>query len=294
MKFFQPHTVSEAVGLAQRPGMVFLAGGTDLVLKIREGKIRPDGLIDLSAVPELQQISLQDDILSIGSMVTFSALSSSALVKEHARALWLACQTMGSPPIRNQATIGGNLGNCSPAADGLPPLLALGALVHLTDIAGDRLMPLAELLQNWPMPQGTLITGFSFPVSGWRSGFAKLGRRQALAIARLSIAVAVRAEGSRALDVRVAFGAVGVRAFLSDALATVLTGREITGAWLEEANLGARSIVRDALGDRASASYKRVAAGGVMRQAIQSIGLPCLSQQSAAPEQTPSGEEGEK
>ena len=292
MKFFQPRTVSEAVSMAQIPGMAFLAGGTDLVLSIREGKTRPDGLIDLSGLPDLREISVRDDALRIGSMATFRDLSDSSPVKEHARALWLACQTMGSPQIRNQATIGGNLGNCSPAADGLPPLLALGAQVHLIDAAGEETLALAELLKQWPLPPSALITGFSIPISGGLSGFSKLGRRQALAIARLSIAVTIQVQGLRAEEIRVAFGAVGKHAFLSDSLAIKLAGKEITEQWLEEAVQGAQSIVRDALGNRASAPYKRIAAGGVMRQALQSVNWPQLELQTLLTKQTPYYVEG--
>ncbi|MCO5387592.1 MAG: FAD binding domain-containing protein [Desulfosporosinus sp.] len=139
MKYFQPYSVEEAIEIAHASESTFLAGGTDLVLHMRTGKAQPSGLIDLGKIPVLREIKEVDGFIEIGSMATFAELGNSELVAQNAYALWQACQSMGSPQIRNQATLGGNLGNCSPAADGLPPLLALGAEVHLVSQEGRNL-----------------------------------------------------------------------------------------------------------------------------------------------------------
>lgn len=271
MKYFQPHSLEEALEI-QESDLAFLAGGTDLVLHMRTGKVKPAGLIDLGKIPALREIREVDGSLEIGSMATFSELGRSELVFNKAHALWQACQTMGSPQIRNQATLGGNLGNCSPAADGLPPLLALGAEVHLISNKGEEFLPLTTLLSRSPLlEQGTLIRGFRIPIHGWRSGFAKLGRRRALAIARLSVAVAVEVNGAQADNVRVALGAVGRRAFLSETLGQDLSGQELNSSWLEKGVIEVQRIVGEALGTRASAPYKRVAVSGVFREALASI-----------------------
>lgn len=272
MKYFQPRSVNDAVALAEAPGAFFLAGGTDLVLHMRTGKMKPECIIDLGKITELREIKEIQDGLFIGSMVTFTELGQSQRIREKAYALWQACQTMGSPQIRNQATLGGNLGNNSPAADGLPPLLALGAEVHLLSSFGEEVVPLAVLLNRNPllMP-GTLIIGFRIPTKGLQSGFAKLGRRQALAIARLSVAVAVEREGTYANAVTIALGAVGRHAFISESLAQALSHQEMDEAWMEKGIEGIQRIVRNALGSRASAPYKRVAVGGVFREALSSV-----------------------
>ncbi|MHB1654188.1 MAG: FAD binding domain-containing protein [Desulfitobacteriaceae bacterium] len=272
MDYFRPRSVAEAVMLGQNPGVTYLGGGTDLVLQMRQGKVSPQGLVDLGNVAELKEIRRSGDTLEIGSMVTFTDLVESKLVNEGANALWLACQSMGSPAIRNQATIGGNLGNCSPAADALPALLALGAGVSLSSRVGEEVIPLTTLLERYPLlVPGTLIRNFIVPVRLWQSGFAKLGRRRALAIARLSVALAVQTEDNTVTDLRIAFGAVGKRAFLSSALAGRLLGREFDAHWREEAVHGAQELVREALQTRASAPYKSVAVGGVMHQALTSL-----------------------
>lgn len=272
MKYFQPHSVEDALEIAQTSEATFLAGGTDLVLHMRTGKVQPSGIIDLGKISVLREIKITDGFLDIGSMATFAELGQNELVSQNAYALWQACQTMGSPQIRNQATLGGNLGNCSPAADGLPPLLALGAEVHLMTGEGEEVVPLSTLLSRNPLlERGTLIRGFRIPLQGQQSGFAKLGRRKALAIARLSVAVAVETNGTRVENVRVALGAVGRRAFISESLSQELSGQELNEAWLEKGVLEVQRIVREALGSRASAPYKRVAVSGVFREALASI-----------------------
>lgn len=272
MKYFQPRSVSEAVELAQTSEATFLAGGTDLVLHMQTGKVQPNALIDLGKISELREIKVTDGYLEIGSMVTFAEIGQNILVSQYAFALWQACQTMGSPQIRNKATLGGNLGNCSPAADGLPPLLALGADVHLISRDGEEIIPLANLLSRTPlMSQDTLIRGFRIPRKGLQSGFAKLGRRQALAIARLSVAVAIELKGTQVGKVSVALGAVGRRAFLSESLGLVLSGQELNEAWIEKGVEEVQQVVRVALGERASAPYKRVAVSGVFREAVASF-----------------------
>ena len=272
MKYFQPQSVREAVEIAQTSEAAFLAGGTDLVLFMQTGKIKPSALIDLGKISQLKEIRETEGYLEIGSMATFAEMGNSELIYKQAHALWQACQTMGSPQIRNQATIGGNLGNCSPAADGLPPLLALGAEVHLVSGNGDEVVALENLLSRTPLlAQDSLIRGFRIPLKGLQSGFAKLGRRRALAIARLSVAVAVEVDGNLATQVRVALGAVGRRAFLSESLNQDLSGQEINEAWIENGVAQVQRIVREALGTRASAPYKHVAVAGVFREAIESF-----------------------
>ncbi|AFQ43318.1 FAD binding domain-containing protein [Desulfosporosinus meridiei] len=272
MKYFQPQSVEEALEIAHTSEATFLAGGTDLVLHMRTGKVQPLGLIDLGKISVLREIKEIEGSLEIGSMATFAELGKSELVFQKAHALWQACQTMGSPQIRNQATLGGNLGNCSPAADGLPALLALGAEVCLNTKTGKEILSVESLLSRTPLlEQGTLIRGFRIPVNGQKTGFAKLGRRKALAIARLSVAISVQLNGGRTDNVRVALGAVGRRAFLSEALGQELSGQELNNELLEKGVLEVQQIVREALGTRASAPYKRVAVAGVFREALTSI-----------------------
>ena len=272
MNYLQPKKIEEAVLLAQSPGAFFLAGGTDLILQVRKGKVYPHVLIDLGKIPELRSIEVFEDYLIIGSMVTFDDCLRSVDIRDKAFALWQACQTMGSPQIRHQATIGGNLGNCSPAADALPPLLVLGTLVELVSAEGKEVLPLSDLLERNPMlKQGTLVKAFRIPLNGLVSGFSKLGRRQALSISRLSVAISLKPIDKRPVELRIALGAVGKRPFLANELTRNLQGKVMDEEWIQMVCSDAQHLVKDILGSRASAPYKSVAVGGVIRKALTQV-----------------------
>jgi CO/xanthine dehydrogenase FAD-binding subunit len=272
MDYFQPERIKDAVALAQTPGAFYLAGGTDMNLQIREGKVYPDALIDLGKVKELKIIELREEELLIGSMVTFDDCLRSDNVRQYAFALWQACQTMGSPQIRHQATIGGNLGNCSPAADAIPPLLALDTKVDLVSLSGEEVCPLKKLLERTPiLIPGTLIKAFRIPRNGWVSGFIKLGRRQALAISRLNVAVSFKPIENHVDGLRIALGAVGNRPYLLDQLSQKYHGRVIDNEWIRAVCFDAQSLVKGVLGSRASAPYKSVALGGILHSLLTQV-----------------------
>lgn len=276
MNCCRPETIEDAVSYASNPNAKFLAGGTDLVLQIRQGRVKPSLIIDLGHIKGLKLIEKDGDYLFVGSMVTFAQLEKNRLVCRHIPPLQNLCQTMGSPQIRNQATIGGNLGNCSPAADALPLLLAAETEVVIHSTRGAEIIPLNELLKTENLlSQGSLIVGFRIPDRDYLYGFAKLGRREAMAIARLNAAIGLKISYSdhepRAEKVNVAIGSVSRRTFISNEVAQALEGEKINHEWYEKLIFTAKNVVRTVLGDRASAPYKREAIAGVVNQALISI-----------------------
>jgi CO/xanthine dehydrogenase FAD-binding subunit len=277
MNFYQPHSLAEAVQLGgDGQENLYLAGGTDLILQMKHQL--PKGLIDLGHIPELKKVVKTKTHLYIGSMTTFNELAENSLVKEHAKALWHCTQSMGSVQIRNQATLGGNLANLSPAADSVPPLLALDAEVILCLCSGVQRLSIAEFLDCFGQLSGrSLIRGISIPLKGLTSSFYKLGRREALAIARLSVAFAVKLKGERVGRVKIAFGAVSPRPFLALELGKYLSNRKLNESWVQDAKEGAQELVTQVLGGRATAPYKRIAVAGVVGAAICSLvegGIP--------------------
>jgi len=214
-----PATTDElvaALALAT-PRTRLLAGGTDLVNDIRRPGRQPDRLIDLSHVAGLSYVRLDGDTLRVGAMTTFTGVQSDPLVHEHAFCLERAASQVGSAQIRNVATIGGNIANASPCADGATALVALGADVTTLDGSG-RLAtrPLRDILLGsgrTALADDEAITELSFAALGdeHRSAFAKIGWRTAVSVARLSMALVVRFDPvAEALsEVRVGFGAVG-------------------------------------------------------------------------------------
>jgi len=247
-----------------------LAGGTDLILKLREGRLKPGLVVDLGKIKELKGIRQDGETIFLGSMTTFAEAEVSKLLGKYAPALAQAAAAVGSPQIRNQGTFGGNLVNASPAADSVPALLALGAVVHLMGTKGAKKVPLEDLL---PLKElnGEIVSGFSFKINETRSSsFVKLGRRNALAIARINMALAAEVDAGRLFGVRLALGAVGPYAFRAETVEKLLEGRTVAEA-AKIAAEGLEELVIEKLGDRPSAPYKSRAVRGLAEQALEKI-----------------------
>lgn len=229
MTVLLPSTVAEATSmLAETPDAMLLAGGTDAMVEINDGVRRPESVvIALDRVAELRtwHHDPERSTVSIGAAVTYTELMREPIATL-VPALAEASRTVGSPQIRNAGTLGGNLGTCSPAGDGLPVLAALDAEVVLQSAEGRRTMPVSEFMvgvKQTALHPGELITEIAVPVlDGWQ-GFAKVGVRNAMVIAVASVCLAFD-RPSR--SVRVALGSVGptilrcpeAEAHLADAL----------------------------------------------------------------------------
>jgi CO/xanthine dehydrogenase FAD-binding subunit len=190
-----------------------VAGGTDLVIALRNGDQNPDLLIDIKNLKELRRIEESDGTLSIGAGVTHSEIASSPLVRQYGRILSEAASKIGSPQIRNLGTIGGNIINGSPAADTLPPLMVLNAMGKVISQEGEREVPIEQLIQG---PYETALKSHEILVKvsfkkvqqGMRGCFVRLARREAMAIARMSVALLLELREGRMMDIRIAPGAI--------------------------------------------------------------------------------------
>jgi carbon-monoxide dehydrogenase medium subunit/xanthine dehydrogenase FAD-binding subunit len=174
-----------------------LAGGTDLLLELRRpGTPSPGAIVDISRVTSLRGISSHEGEIRIGPLTTHTELTRSDVVRSQAGFLAIAAGAIGSPQIRHRGTIGGNIMNAATCADTVPPLVALGARLTLRSVQGERVVdingffekPYTVLAQENEVL--TLISIPPVPVNA-RTAFVKLGRRNALAIARLSVAAMV-------------------------------------------------------------------------------------------------------
>lgn len=202
-----PRSLDEAIGLlADDPSATLLAGGTDLMVEVNLHGRRPVSVVSLSRVPELSMWRIDDDRVVIGSGVPYAAMEAGPLA-EVLPALAEAARTVGSPQIRAAGTLGGNLGTCSPAGDGLPVLAALDATVDLVSVSGTRSVPFTEFMTGVKKNSaraGEIIRSVTFPRStGWQ-GYAKVGTRNAMVIATASVCL-LRSDQR----VAVALGAVG-------------------------------------------------------------------------------------
>jgi CO/xanthine dehydrogenase FAD-binding subunit len=203
-----PRTLEEALRLkAERPEARPVAGGTDLLVELNFDRTRPETILNLAEVPELKAWSREDGSVRLGAGLTYAEAMRAPLA-ELLPALAEASRTVGSPQIRNRGTIGGNLGTASPAGDALPPLLVGDGEVEVASVRGERLLPLEQFLvgvKRTALEPDELIVAarVRVPGDGGRETFMKVGPRNAMVIAVVSLAV--RADLQRG-ELRAAFG----------------------------------------------------------------------------------------
>jgi CO/xanthine dehydrogenase FAD-binding subunit len=189
-----PHSLEEALRLkAERPDAVPIAGGTDVMVAINFDRLRPEALLDLNRVPELRGWSRDNGTVRLGAALTYTEAMEEP-VAGLLPALAEASRTVGSPQIRNRGTIGGNLGTASPAGDALPPLLIENAEVELASVRGTRRLPVTEFVvgvKRTALQPDELVTAVYVTPSGEPQTFMKVGPRNAMVIAVVSLAVRV-------------------------------------------------------------------------------------------------------
>lgn len=213
--YLRPESIDELVAVLRTygPDARVLAGGTDLLVRLRKGHDAPRVVVDLKRVNGLSaQVEEAGGHLRIGARAVITDVIGNATVRRHFPALIEAALVVGSVQIRNRATIAGNICNASPAADTAPPLLAYGALVNL---AGGRTIPLDQFFTGpgrTILERGDVVTSVDIPLPVGRAGaaFERLTRRHGVDLAIVSVCCAVLESG----DARFAFGSVGPRPFV--------------------------------------------------------------------------------
>ena len=211
MDVLSPRSLDEALRLrAEQPGALAIQGGTDVMVAVNFDRARPPALLNLNEVGELKGWSRENGTLRLGASLTYDEAMRAPLAEE-LPALAEASRTVGSPQIRNRGTLGGNLGTASPAGDALPPLLIENAEIELASVRGVRTMPLSEFLvgpKRNALAEDELITAVLLRPSGASQTFMKIGPRNAMVIAVVSLAVAAGDE------LRASFGSAAPRPVL--------------------------------------------------------------------------------
>jgi CO/xanthine dehydrogenase FAD-binding subunit len=191
--FVQPTTWQDALATkAERPDALPIAGGTDVMVDLNFDRRRPPALLDLTRVADLAAWSTIDGHVRLGAGVTYARIVTD--LGHLLPGLAIASRTVGSPQIRNRATVGGNLGTASPAGDALPPLLATGATVEVESVRGPRSIPIDEFFtgpKRSVLAPDELIAAVTIPVAAGPQQFAKIGTRNAMVIAVASFSVAL-------------------------------------------------------------------------------------------------------
>jgi CO/xanthine dehydrogenase FAD-binding subunit len=277
--YVRARSLDEAVQLLNEPGLVSrpLAGGTDILVYVRQQKPSFDRLVDISQVPELKIIETENGHLFLGAGVTFTEVIECELMNQVTPFLVEACLSVGGPQIRNVGTLGGNVVNAAACADSLPPLVCLDAVVHLRGRGGERRMPVSELVvrpNKSQVEEGELLTHFSFPIppEGVRSAFIKLGRRKVQSISRLSMAAMGRNTPEGVIDfARLTPGAATPRTVRFEEVEAMLLGAEPNQALLAEASEKVAALMIDITGRRWSTEYKEIAIKALAERALREV-----------------------
>jgi CO/xanthine dehydrogenase FAD-binding subunit len=228
-------TVEEACSLlsAHSGQALLLAGGTDVLVKMKQRRVVPKKLINIKTIPGLDYI-LYDEAqgLRIGALATVDSLTRSSLVMRRFGVLGQAANVLGTPHVRNLATLGGNICNASPAAECAPALLTLEAKVRISGLQGERVVPL-EAFFTGPgkcvLREDEILTGIEIPnaPNGSVGVHMKHGSRR-VDIAVVGVTILMTFEGSLCLDARIALSAVGPTPFRAKEAEDILKGEMVT------------------------------------------------------------------
>jgi CO/xanthine dehydrogenase FAD-binding subunit len=268
---FVPSSLEEIFELLERePAAMPYAGGTDLLVRLRTGLVSPPALICIDRIPELQQTILSDGRLFIGAGTTHRELMDHPFVREHVPILCRAAAVIGSPPIRNMGTLGGNIVTASPAGDTLPGLFVLNAEVELRSRNATRRMPINQFILGPGMVdlrKGELLTRVVIGIDPkWPiQHYEKVGRRKALACCVASLAAVLNLEPDGTVQrIRIALGAVGPTVVQCPEAEAFLIGKPLSLDTLRRAAGIVRKAVNPIDDVRASAAYRREVAGNLL------------------------------
>jgi carbon-monoxide dehydrogenase medium subunit len=254
-----------------------IAGGTDLIIELQEGKHTVECLVDITRIPGLDQIDQLDDRIVIGPNVTFRQIKDSPLLQEQARVLSEAAATVGALQIQTIATLAGNVASALPAADGCVALLALDAEAQVTSAAGQDWHPVGELFlgpgKSAVDPARQMITAIRFPSPQGRHGSAweRIGRRRALVLPILNCAVAVVLDSGGAMleEARIGLGPVSPVPFRARETEDFLAGRPATDeVFVQAAKIAASEAKPRTSVLRASKEYRTRVLEVLVRQGL--------------------------
>ena len=231
-----PSSLVEAVEMLHAEGgkARLIAGGTDLILEIRDQTNEFEVLVDISHIPGLDQIERKGELIHLGPLVTMAKAESSAMLKQDAMALAEACSWVGGPQIRNRATLAGNIVSAQPAADGAIALLALDGRLKILGRHGERTLMLAESYAGVGRsnidPSAEVISSIEWIAQrpGEVSAFRRMTKRKALALPQLNCAVWMSQTGNQCTGIRIALGPVAESPFRARQAETFLLGKPLS------------------------------------------------------------------
>lgn len=261
-----PRNLDEALSILheKQNGLKIVAGGSDVIVQLRDGVIKTDKLLNILSLKELRFVREDDGRIHIGALATYTDIVHSQLTRDHAWPLVEAARQIGAIQLQNTATIGGNLGNASPAGDSLPPLYALDAVVVTRSTASSREIPIEKFFlayRKTALKPDELIEQVHFARLGGRDrgAYVKLGLREANAISIVDVATVLRGMGKKDsfAGARVALGAVAPNILRARRCEEALTNKSLNQDALKRAGSLAAEDAKPIDDIRGSAQYRK-------------------------------------
>jgi len=274
--FYQPTTLAEASRLLKEngPGGRFLAGGTDLVIALKEKGLLPKYLVDLKRVPGLTGIREKGDgSIIIGALTTMREIETAPLITKKYPFLAQSAAEVGSIQIRNRATIGGNMANATPSADTAPALIALNASAKIVGLNGERTVALEDFFKGpgqTVMSADEILTEITMPKNGpdLVGDYIKFSPREMMDLAYVGIAVAYNLRDKRCDGVRIVLGAVAPTPIRAKRAEAMLEGQILSEALAERSGQLASEEAKPISDVRSSADYRRAMVGAMTKRAL--------------------------
>lgn len=243
MQYINASSLQQALdALVQADGKaVVMAGGTDLMVDYKAGKLDPEVWVDVTRVPELNGIAVENGRLVIGAATTLTSIARSPLVREYFPSLCQGCGTVGSLQIRNSATLVGNVVSAQPAGDGAMSLAPLDPVFTVLSPDGEREMRMAEMYAGFGRSaidhSRELVTRISIPLpqAGEAASFIRLELRKSLSLPMLNCAAMLRLEEGKVAWSRITMAPVGVGPVRAAAAEAYLAGKELTDEVMAQA-----------------------------------------------------------
>lgn len=284
-QYHEPDTIEDACDMLDSFGSdcQLLAGGTDLIVQMRNRQLKPGHLISLTGLEGMNRIQMSDDTITLGSGCTIADVAASDVIRYHAPALAVAAMKLGSPTIRNMGTIGGNILTASPAADLPPALIAYNAMIRSLSRKGERWTALDDFFHSpgkTHLLPGEILTHIriTIPSSPQGGSFFKLGNRNALQISIINGACALilDADDGHIIDAKVVLGAVAPTVIRSPTAERLLTGQIPDDKLFRAAGMAAAQDCNPIDDLRASAAYRKEMVLMLTKRALRSAWKDCF------------------
>lgn len=274
---FAPKDLSELCYILENKGdnYYIIAGGTDLIIKIKNRKIVDYSIIDITKLTELKGFREDENNYYIGSLMTMTEIINENIFKENLRALYEAAYKLGSNQIRNLATIGGNIANASQSADCVLALFALDAKIKVLDSNEEmKIVPIDEFIvgrEKTILNSNEIIAEVIIPKKNRINLFNKIGSRTGVTISKVSCAMNFILNEDGTKDTRIFLGAVGIKPVRAKELEKVFVDHDFKNIDLELLQEAGYKEIEKAIPTRSSKYYKRIAIQGLLEDMLEEL-----------------------